>query len=381
MVSRAGDALNFVALALFVLASTNSAAAVGSVVLAEGVGLIVGAVLAQFLVDQLPPRVLLVSLDMARAAAAGLLALAPSYPMAVTVAFALAVGTAVFSPTSSALVPRLIPSHLLVAANSLLWSAGVALQLVAAPVAGLLVANDLARLVFAINAVSFVASALLLLRLPNLGGATTVSGGRWRHVPETVRLVRSVAVLPPLLVMQLLAALSVGATSALLVVLAEQAYHLNATGYGLWLAAIAVGAIAGPLLVPLLVRIAPERALPAAYALRGAGDIGLGLLSHGVAGGALLAAYGINTSTGTVSFQTLIQRRIPEAIRGRTFALLDLTWQAGRLISIAVGSVLAGVVGIRAVFVAGGVLLLASATVGGVRLGSQVAEPRRPDGS
>ncbi|MBJ7609439.1 MAG: MFS transporter, partial [Candidatus Dormibacteraeota bacterium] len=85
--SRAGDTLNFVALALFVLAATNSTAAVGSVVLAEGFGLILGALLAQFLVDQLPPRPLLVSLDMTRAAAAGLLAIAPSYPMAVAVAF------------------------------------------------------------------------------------------------------------------------------------------------------------------------------------------------------------------------------------------------------------------------------------------------------
>lgn len=368
LVSRTGDTVNFVALALFVLATTNSAAAVSGVVLAEGVGLIVGALLAQFLVDQLAPRPLMVSLDAARAVAAALLALAPSYPMALVVALALAVGTAVFSPTSSALVPRLLPRELLPAANGLLWTAGVALQLVAAPVAGLLVANGAARIVFAVNAASFVGSGLLLLRLPGLSRATAVVVGPWHQLPEAFRLMRSVAVLPPLLVMQLLAALSVGATSALLVVLAEKAYQLTATGYGLWLAAIALGALVGPLVLLLLIRVAPERVVPAAYAVRGVGDVGLGLLSQGIAGGALLGAYGVNTSTGMVTFQTLLQRRIPEAIRGRTFALLDLTWQAGRLVSIAAGGLLAGLVGIRAVFVIGGLLLLASATVGGASL-------------
>ncbi|MBJ7607813.1 MAG: MFS transporter, partial [Candidatus Dormibacteraeota bacterium] len=299
---------------------------------------------------------------------AGLLAIAPSYPMAVAVAFALAIGTAVFSPSSSALVPRLVPGDLLVAANGLLWTAGVALQLVAAPVAGLLVANGFARLLFALNAGSFVASALVLLRLPALAGPVSLPERPRQRLPEAFRLLRNIAVLPTLLVMQLLAALSVGATSALLVVLAEKEYHLSPTGYGFWLAAIAVGALLGPLLLPLLTRIAPERVVPAAYAIRGCGDAGLGLLSQGATGGALLALYGINTSSGMVSFQTLIQRRVPEAVRGRTFALVDLTWQAGRLVSVAVGAALAGLVGIRPVFVAGGILLVAAAAVGVTRL-------------
>lgn len=94
VVSRTGDALNFVALALFVLATTGSAAAVGGVVLTEGVGLLLGALLAQLLVDHVAPRRLLVSVDLARVVPALALALAPSYPMAVAGALALALGTA-----------------------------------------------------------------------------------------------------------------------------------------------------------------------------------------------------------------------------------------------------------------------------------------------
>lgn len=368
VVSRTGDTLNFVALPLFVLTTTNSAAAVGSVVLTEGFGLILGALLAQFLVDQMSPRLLLISFDIARAAAAGVLAMAASFPMAVATTFLLALGTAVFSPASSALVPRLIHADLLAAANGLLWTAGVALQLVAAPVAGVLVANGFARLLFAVNAASFLVSGAVLLRLPSIRGVVSLPAGPFRQLPQALRLMRGAGILPALLAMQMLTALSVGATSALLVVLAEEAYGLNPTGYGLWLTAIAAGALVGPFLLPLLMHIPPERVVPLAYAVRGAGDTAMGLISQGVAGAVLLGMYGVNTSSGMVSFQTLVQRRIPEAIRGRTFALLDLTWQVGRLISVALGALVVGVVGIRAVFVAGGVLLLASATVGVLQL-------------
>ncbi len=257
----------------------------------------------------------------------------------------------------------------------------MALQLIAAPLAGLLVANGLVRLVFAVNAATFVGSGLLLLRLPTLSGVSTLVIGPWHQLREAFHLMRTVGVLRPLLAMQVMAALSVGATSALLVVLAEKAYLLNPAGYGTWLGAIALGALAGPLALPLLERVAPERVVPAAYAIRGVGDMGLGFLSQAVVGGALLGLYGINTSSGMVSFQTLIQRRIPERIRGRTFALIDLTWQVGRLVSIGLGALLATLVGIRPVFIVGGLLLIAAAAVGAVGLRHEPTAVRDPEGS
>jgi hypothetical protein len=167
-----------------------------------------------------------------------------------------------------------------------------------------------------------------------------------------------------LVVMQGLAALAVGATSALLVVLAARAYGLNGAGYGAWLAVIGAGALVGPLLVSAIGSLRPSRSVPTAYLIRGAGDVGLGLLSNGLAGGVLLFAYGLNTSSGTVGFQTLVQETAPSSVRGRTFALLDVTWQTGRLISIAAGGGIAVVFGVRAVFVAGGILLIAAAGFG-----------------
>jgi MFS family permease len=364
VISRTGDTLNFTALPLFVFGLTHSPAAVGATVFAEGIGLIAGGILAQSIVDRLPARQLLVTVDLFRAAAAVVLVVFPTFPAAVAVSLLLGVGTASFSPLSNAVVPRLVSDRALLAANGLQWTAGVLLQLVAAPIAGLLVTVGDARLAFALNAASFVTSGIVLLGLPYLPRVQEKPTSAWQQLPELLAAVPRVPVLPPLLVMQGLAALAVGATSALLVVLARDAYGLNGTGYGLWLSAIAAGALVGPLLVPLLARVPAYRAVSGAYVIRGVGDIGLGLVNSGVGGAALLGLYGVNTSSGMVAFQTMVQRDVPTGIRGRVFALLDVVWQTGRLASIAVGAGLAASMGIRALFVFGGALLILAGGVG-----------------
>jgi len=370
VISRTGDTINFAALPLFVLALTHSAPAVATTVFAEGVGLIAGGILAQSIVDRLPPRRLMVGVDLARAAAAGLMVALPSFATAVGVSLLLALGTASFAPLSNAVVPRLVPDRALPAANGLQWTAGVLLQMVAAPIGGVLVNVGAARLAFALNALSFLISGFILLGLPNLSRVQAEVTSAWRQLPELVRAIPRVSILPPLIAMQALAALAVGATSALLVVLARDAYGLNGTGYGLWLSAIAVGALVGPLLIPLVASIPANRVVSGAYVIRGLGDAGLGLLNTGIGAGLLLGVYGFNTSSGIVTYQTMVQREVPAKVRGRAFALLDIVWQSGRLASIAVGAGLAASIGIRALFVLGGALLILSGFLGLISLSS-----------
>ena len=60
----------------------------------------------------------------------------------------------------------------------------------------------------------------------------------------------------------------------------------------------------------------------------------------------------------------MLQAVTPEPVRGRIFALMDVLWQGGRLLSIAVGGVLADRYGIEAVYYLGGALLVAAAAAG-----------------
>lgn len=60
-----------------------------------------------------------------------------------------------------------------------------------------------------------------------------------------------------------------------------------------------------------------------------------------------LAAYGVGTSTGMVTFSGLLQAEVPEAQRGRVFSGFDMLWQLRRLGSIAAGGALADAFGIQ----------------------------------
>jgi MFS family permease len=171
---------------------------------------------------------------------------------------------------------------------------------------------------------------------------------------------------------QALASLAVGATSALLVVLATRHLHVAAGGFGWLLAAIGGGALLGPFLSNWLTRgrYLDVRLLFVPYVIRGVGDVALGLVVGLPWALLILFVYGLNTSTGMVASNTILQTVIPDRVRGRVFTLLDVTWAAMRLLSLALGGLVADRVGISAVYIAGGVLLTLAGVLGLVLLGN-----------
>jgi MFS family permease len=170
------------------------------------------------------------------------------------VAFGLAAGGVFFNPAASSVLPGIVDEEELVAANSGLWSAAVISQIALAPLAGALVAAVGVAPAFLGNAASFAASALVLARLRLPGQPAPTESGSWLgRVGEGARLLVRDHLLRLLALVQLLAALSAGATSALLVVLAGRQLRVGPDGFGLLLAAIGVGAALGPLVLARLV--------------------------------------------------------------------------------------------------------------------------------
>jgi MFS family permease len=101
-----------------------------------------------------------------------------------------------------------------------------------------------------------------------------------------------------------------------------------------------------------------------AFGLRGLVDLVLACVRELPAALGALFAYGVGTSTGSVTFSSVIQSYVPDQTRGRVFAAFDLLWHAMRLVSLIAGGFLADAYGIRAVYYIGGVLLLAAALTG-----------------
>ncbi len=195
-------------------------------------------------------------------------------------------------------------------------------------------------------------------------------GDRRRHdVIEGLRLMRSSRLLRVLASVQALAALSAGATSALLVVLAQRHLGVGAGRFGLLLGAIGVGAAVGPLVLQRLVRdVRRPGLLFGPYLLRGVVDLALAAFSSfGIALGGLVL-YGIGASTGNVTYNSLLQSSVVDRFRGRVFAFFDMVWQSARLLSIGAGGVAADALGIRSVYLLGGLLLIVAGLLGMTQL-------------
>lgn len=366
-VSQWGDTFAVVALALLVYDLTGAGLGVTGVVVAEVLPVLLLAPLAGALVDRWPRVRVMVGSDVFRMGLMVVLARWHEAPVGVyAIAFAMSAGAVFFNPAASSTLPALVRKETLVAANSGIWTAAVLSQIVLAPLAGSLVTSIGYGPAFTINAVSYAASAILLRGLRPTGPVRAVARRRLlAEAREGVAVLRRLPLLRALAIGQLLAALSAGATSALLVVLAQQRLGVTGRGYGLLIGTIGVGAALGPLVLLRLIR-QPARPLYVfgPFALRGLVDVLLAAVTVVPVAAAALVAYGVATSTGTVTFQSLLQTVVPERVRGRVFAAMDVLWQGGRLISLGVGGALADLYGIQVVYFLGGGLLLTAAAAG-----------------
>ena len=378
-VSQWGDAFNTVALLLLVYSLTGSGLGVSGVVVAEILPVLVLGPVAGALVDRLPRVAVMIGADLVRAALAFALpfvdgSVLPVYAMAV----GLSAGAVFFNPAAQSVLPAIVGKHELVAANSGLWTAAVVSQIVLAPLAGVVVATMGYTWAFWINAASYLLSALVLCRLELPTAPAEVSRQPWyASARDGIAAITGHRLLRGLAVAQFLAALSAGATGALLVVLAREHLDVGAEDLGLLLGAIGIGAATGPL---LLSRLTSDPRRPGyvlgPFALRAAVDAVLATVTGLVPAMAALVAYGLATSTGAVTFNSLLQAETPERVRGRVFAGFDVLWQSGRLLSLLLGGLLADLAGIRAVYYLGAALLLAAAAAGWAGLRSAGSAPR-----
>jgi predicted MFS family arabinose efflux permease len=290
---------------------------------------------AGVIVDRLDRKAVLIGADLLRA----MLALSLVWPQrrhAYLVAAGMAAGNTFFNPTVLAVIPALTTEDQRLAANSVSWSTGRLVQIVASAVAGGLIALIGTDAAFAVNAATFVVSALLIVRLVipahagQLGSETKRGlGSYFGDAREGLRYALRDRLVSRLLIVQGVASLAVGATGAMMVILAERHLDLSPAGFAWLIAAIGAGALIGPLIPNMLASdYRNARWLFVPYVIRGIGDVLIAIFTPQPIALLILFIYGLNTSTGMVVYSSTIQGAVPKRVRGRVFTLLDVTWNA-----------------------------------------------------
>ncbi|HZO26172.1 MAG TPA: MFS transporter [Chloroflexota bacterium] len=376
LLSSFGDTLHYIALVVLVFQLTGQGVAVAGLAVAEILPVLLLGPIAGVLIDRVSRKAVLIGADLVRA----VLVLSLLWPQgawhAYLVAAGLAAGNVFFNPTLQAVIPVLTTPEQRLAANSVSWSTGRLVQILASAVVGGLIGLVGIGPAFVLNAASFVVSALLIMRLPIplhagqlAGDARRGLSGYLADARHGLAFAASDRFVSRLLVVQALASFATGATGAMLVVLSEQQLRLSPSGFAWLIGAIGVGALLGPLIPNILARdYRDARWLFVPYVIRGVVDMLLATFTALPIALLLLFVYGLNTSTDIVVFNATLQEAIPDRVRGRVFALLDITWNGMRLLSLAIGGALVDLVGIQALYWVGGALLLVAGLLGLVSL-------------
>ena len=341
LISNLGDTLQYIALVVWVFQRTGSSLVVAGTVFFEVLPTILLAPVAGVVIDRLPRKAVLVGADLARTVLVLSLILATELWQIYAIVTLLSAAGTFFNPTVNATLPALLDADDLLAANSVSWSSGRFVQIIGSALALGVIQAVGPEAAFVFNALTFLISAVLVLLLPVPPGQQIPARG-WRgfvaDARDGLRFARRDRFVSGLVMVQALASLSVGATSALLVVLAQRHYRLPPGGFGSFIMAIGVDALLGPFIPGLLARdYRRSHWLFGPYVICGIGDVLLAVATAPPLAWLLLFIYGLNTSSGMVIYQTWVQRQVPDTMRGRVFTWLDVVWNVMKMVSLGLG--------------------------------------------
>ena len=250
--SQVGTSAAYVALLLIAYHRLHSGWAISLVLLGEfAPGIVLSPVFGS-LADRVPRRRLTISADLLRATCFIALAVVHSFTATVVLVLLAGVGTALFRPAINTALPSMVaPERRSQLVAFFYASVNTGLMLGPALAAGMLLFTT-AKVVLIANALTFVASALLLGSL-DLGPHEREQADRAGRARESVWAqthegVRAAAETPGVLVVLVVAALVVltGAMfNVLAPLLATGPLHVGGSGYGMLMALYGTGMVAG----------------------------------------------------------------------------------------------------------------------------------------
>jgi MFS family permease len=347
-----GDMMTRVALTWLVWELTGSARALGWLTFAYTAPVLVGGLLAGWLLDRFGQRRVIFVDSVLRGtiviiiplfSALNLLALWHIYVVAAIY------GSLFMIPLAGgpALVPTLVDKRHLSTANALETLTFTLSNVIGAPLAGFLITRITAPNVLVLDAVSYFAFALLLLGVKPLIKKMPPKhiAEQTYHLRDAIRLLLKNKILRSTTLMFASANFGLGATFVWLPIYSDKGLGGGAELYGLLLGFLAVGEVLSSILAGSLVLSVSLGTMICVTQFLAGVSLSLLLLGRTSSWAVVsLMLFGFFSAPLTIWAQTLRMQIIPESLRGRTFALLrPLLQSANPIGGIAAGFLLPAV--------------------------------------
>jgi MFS family permease len=377
-ISNLGNGVLFAAMPLLAQSLTSSPTAISVVTSATSLPALLVALHAGAIVDRLDRRRVMVVMDLARLAILlgfSILVVGDRVPLPTlyVVAFLLGAADVTFDGAARAVVPGIVPMERLDAANGRLAAASDTMDELLGPPAGVALFALAASAPFVFDAGTFAVSAILLATItgsfrPARRDATVPRSFR-NEIAEGLRFVRASPLLRWLAAETGMLALFSSANIAVLVLFALDTLDLPRAGYGYLLMTIAIGGVLGSLAVERFTRRWRDvDVLTASVAVNGAAYVIFGLAREPVVATLATLLWGGAISAGMIVSIGLRQARTPDVLRGRVLSVFGVVVGVGGVFGALLGGTVADAFGLRAPYVASGVVQLLLAPVFGTAL-------------
>ena len=381
LASSAGTLLAAVALVIDVQQRTDSGPWVAAVVVVEFLPTVVVGLLLGPLLDRLDRRSLMIAADAVRVGVFVALPFASSAAWIVGLAAVAGLATGFFRPAVYAGVPNLVPDVELPNANALLQTVENVGWAVAPVLGGVLTAAAGPSAAYAINAVSFAVSIVLVVRIPSrlLQSERALSRGHWRDLRDGFSATFRSPSMRAVLVAWGIASLATGAANAVEIFLAKHTFSSGDVGYGLLYSAMGAGLVLGSFLsASVLLRSGVARTYGASLMLMAMGYVGAAASPNVWIAAICVLVSGVGNGAAIACNALLVQRGTFDLVRGRALTfVMSITYVlvgAGN----GIGGLLLDPAGPRWIWGACGATLVVAAVSGRLlarQLGGESAAP------
>jgi len=284
------------------------------------VGLVAGP-----LVDRLSRKRLIVAADVVRIGVFVALPFTSSALAIIALAAVAGVANSFFRPAVLAGVPNLIAKEDLAHGTSLLQATDWAAATLGPILGGVIVSVSGPNLVYWLNAVTFLFSVLLLLRIPArlLQSEQAITRGHWRDLADGLGAFRRSAAMLTVIVAFGFAMLATGLINVSEIFLAERALHRGAFGYGLLWTATGAGLVVGSLVSGALLETRELTDIyPLAFLPWAAGILGAAIAQNIWVAALAMVVAGLGNGLTFPMTVLIVQRYTEDRLRGRAFTLI-----------------------------------------------------------
>ncbi len=352
------DGISIAAGPLLVASQTDDPLLIAAAALVQWLPPLLFSLYAGVLADRLDRRLLVVAVDLMRAAILAVMAVAivtgtVSVPLILGALFLLSTAEVFADNTSQTLLPMLVQRDDIAIANARLQAGFVTVNQLAGPPLGAAMFAAGMFLPFVAQAVLVVAGAILVRRvvLPPHGAAIRERSHIRHDIAEGIRWVRHHAAVRTLVLTIFIFNITFGAAWSVLVIYAAERLGLGEIGFGLLTTVMAAGGIVGMVAYgPITRRLSLGNIMRVGLVTETLTHLVLAVTTTAPVAMAIFFVFGGHAFVWGTTSTAIRQRAVPTVLQGRVGSVNMVGVYGGLVIGSGVGGLLAREFGVTAPF-------------------------------